>query len=481
MKWPIQRAVLVATLACAAAAVVVLGFLVPVRAVGAAPATPRYRVIDLGTLGGPNSAPNDPGISISASGVVVGSADTPALNPFSGDPGCLGNPCHVNHAFEWHNGVMTDLGALAGYSAGIFELNRAGVGAGVSETGALDPLTGSPETHAVISRGGRLIDLGTLGGKESWAMGINNRGQVSGYASNTTPDPYAQFLSPYPSATQWRATIWQNGRVRDLGTLGGPDSLGGFLNGRGQAAGESFTNSTPNPSTGFPTMDPFLWQDGVMRDLGTLGGTFGLTNWMNGRGEVVGFSDLAGDKASHPFLWNGHRLVDLGTLGGDNGVAYWVNDAGSVVGAADVSGSKNQHAFLWRNGVMRDLPPTGGDPCAKALVINARGQVVGADTNCAGQNLNAMLWENGSAFNLNSMVGTTQLHLSEAFFISARGEIGCLGTLPNGDTRVAVLIPVAPGARGADARASGTRTVAAATRDHWGFRRSPPGRTQERR
>ena len=115
---------------------------------------------------------------------------------------------------------------------------------------------------------------------------------------------------------------------------------------------------------------------------------------------------------------------------------------------------------------MRDLPPTGGDPCAKALVINARGQVVGADTNCAGQNLNAMLWENGSAFNLNSMVGTTELHLSEAFFISARGEIGCLGTLPNGDTRVAVLIPVAPGARGADARASGTRTVAAATRDH---------------
>ena len=97
----------------------------------AAPPIPHYRAIDLGTLGGPNSAPNDPGISISPSGAVVGSADTPALDPFPGDPGCLEDPCNVNDAFEWRNGVMTDLGALAGYSAGIFELNGAGVGAGV--------------------------------------------------------------------------------------------------------------------------------------------------------------------------------------------------------------------------------------------------------------------------------------------------------------------------------------------------------------
>jgi hypothetical protein len=150
------------------------GATAPAAKVSAGP-TPHYVAIDLRTLGGPNSAPDDPGISISPSGAVVGSADTPALNPFSGDPGCLEDPCHVNDAFEWRNGVMTDLGALSGYSAGIFELNGAGVGAGVSETGALDPLTGSPETHAVISRGGHLSDLGTLGGNESWAMGINDR------------------------------------------------------------------------------------------------------------------------------------------------------------------------------------------------------------------------------------------------------------------------------------------------------------------
>jgi probable HAF family extracellular repeat protein len=388
----------------------------------------------------------------------VGSADTAALDPFSGDPGCLSSPCHVNDAFEWRNGVMTDLGALHGYSAGIFELNGAGVGVGVSETGKLDPLTGAPETHAVISRHGRLVDLGTLGGHESWAMGLNDRGQVAGYASNKVPDPYAQFLSPYPSATEWRATLWQDGKPRNLGTLGGPDSLGPFLNERGQVAGESFTNSKKNPVTGFPTMDPFSWQRGVMKDLGTLGGRFGLANWMNSRGEVVGQSDLRGDQAAHPFLWNGHRLVDLGTLGGDNGVANWVNDTGTVAGAADIPGSQAHHGFLWHNGTMRNLPPTGGAPCSNAYVVNGLGQAVGTDTDCQGKDIAAVLWEHGSAYDLNRLIGRSPLHLAEAFYINNRGEIGTLATLPNGDMRVVLLVPASLAAHLGLSATPGTRS-----------------------
>jgi probable HAF family extracellular repeat protein len=219
------------------------------------------------------------------------------------------------------------------------------------------------------------------------------------------------------------------------------------LNERGQVAGESFTNATKNPATGLPTMDPFLWQHGVMKDLGTLGGRFGLATWMNSRGQVAGGSDLAGDQLFHPFLWNGHRLIDLGTLGGHNGIANWVNDTGTVAGVADVPGSQAYHGFLWHNGTMRNLPPTGSARCSTAAVVNARGQAVGQDTDCRGSNLAAVLWEHGHAYDLNHLIGRFPLHLAEAFYINNRGDIACLGTLANGDLRVALLVPGARAAR----------------------------------
>jgi probable HAF family extracellular repeat protein len=194
-------------------------------------------------------------------------------------------------------------------------------------------------------------------------------------------------------------------------------------------------------------MDPFLWQNGVMRDLGTFGGAFGATKWMNDRGEVAGFSDLPGDNTSHPFLWNGRKMLDLGTLGGNSGVANWVNNHGAVVGSADVLGSQAHHGFLWNDGSMHDLPPTDGAPCANANVINDRGQVVGNETDCHGDALNAMLWENGSAVDLNTVVAPTSVHLNEAFYISPEGEIACQGTLPNGDSHVVLLVPIPAAAR----------------------------------
>jgi len=139
--------------------------------------------------------------------------------------------------------------------------------------------------------------------------------------------------------------------------------------------------------------------------------------------------------------------VDLGTLGGDNGAAFWVSDSGLVAGGADVPGSQAHHGFLWKNGAMRDLPPTGGAPCSNAWVVNARGQAVGNDTDCQGNNLAAVLWEHGAAYDLNTLIGRFPVHLAEAFYISNRGEIACLGTLPNGNLRVVLLVPAALAAR----------------------------------
>ena len=103
--------------------------------------------------------------------------------------------------------------------------------------------------HAVVWDEGRITDLGTLGGYLSIAQAINNRGQVVGLALNDIPDPVSAF--GLYVGTQMRAFLWQNGVMQDLGTLGGPDAWAALLNERGQVAGISFTNSVRlHPITG---------------------------------------------------------------------------------------------------------------------------------------------------------------------------------------------------------------------------------------
>jgi probable HAF family extracellular repeat protein len=417
---------------------------------------PRYVAIDVGTLGGPNALPNEPGHLVTDNGIVVGSAETPALNPFPQE--C--NACHATDAFQWRDGAMTDLGNLGGYNAGLFELNRSGIGVGFSETGAIDPASHLPQVHAVTSDHGRLTDLGTLGGGNSWASAIDDRGDVSGFAQNTVPDPYDAFLAPaYPAngATQWHATLWRHGRIEDLGTLGGPDSVGGLINEHGEVAGSSFTGAHVNDTTGMPTFDPFVWRNGRMHDLGSLGGTLGFAAWLNDAGELAGTSNLAGDHTSHPFLWNGRRMIDLGTLGGDNGSASWVSNSGAVAGSADIPGGEH-HGFLWKNGVMSDLPPIAGAPCANAEFAGENGDAVGNATDCHGTELNAVLWRHGHAYNLNDLIAPTSLHLTTAAYANRRGEIFTIALLPNGDQHIVLLVP------GARAAAEGLHTTAARVR-----------------
>jgi probable HAF family extracellular repeat protein len=192
--------------------------------------------------------------------------------------------------------------------------------------GPIDPLTGSPHAAAALWKEGQIVDLGTLdGGTDSNAVGINDRGQIIGFASNLIPDPFDPF-DPFGFSTQLRTFPWENGVIKDIGTLGGPDAVPGTgINNRGQITGSSYINSVPNPSTGVPTADPFLWEDGNMIDLGSFGGTnvFGLA--VNNRGQVIGQSNLAGDVETHAFLWDEGILTDLRTLGGTVSTPTWFN------------------------------------------------------------------------------------------------------------------------------------------------------------
>jgi probable HAF family extracellular repeat protein len=414
---------------------------------------PRYKLIEVGTFGGPNSGPVEgpPSLRLlTNSGIAMGLADTSIPDPYY--PNCIVGECYVVHGFQWQGGRETDLGPISGINSSVpIGVSEGGVVAGLSENGSIDPLTGFPELDAVMWNHGTVTGLGAFGGNGSIAWDINDWGQVVGGALNAIPDSYASgqpFLA-FPVAQQYRAFLWQNGRMHDLGTLGGNDAVAALVNDLGQVAGDSYTNTTPNPTTGVPTLDPFFWQNGRMIDLGTMGGTYGYPTWLNTWGQVVGQSNLAGDQTYHPFLWSGEGLRDLGTFGGPSGSANWINDAGQVVGYADLPGGQCQglacqhHAFLWSLGRLKDLGTLGGDACSRALSINLPGQVVGeSGPNCGGDPTQAFLWENGTMYNLNDLIPPgSGLTLTFAWDINDQGVIAGQGLLSNGSNRSYLLVP----------------------------------------
>jgi probable HAF family extracellular repeat protein len=420
----------------------------------AAPAPPHYRLIDLGTLGGPQGGIGNAPV-ITENGIVASTADTGQANPYGDkDNPFFGGDPFVQHGRLWQQGTIVDLGALgpasAGNSSWAAEANAAGHAAGISDDGNIDSQTGFAEAHAVAWKHGQITDLGTLGGRESVAFDLNDADQVVGTASNTIPDHFS--INGWP--TQTRAVLWQTrsrgrhpgGRKatkRDLGTLGGPDAWAGAINRAGQVAGFSYKSALPNAATGIPTQDPFLWRHGHMIDLGTLGGTVGSPGeWhpLNDAGDVVGQSNLPGDQIQHPFLWHGKHLIDLGTFGGDNGSANSVNDVGDVTGRADLPDGTH-HGFLWREGQLRPLRPLPGAACSSASWLNNRNQVVGNSSDCHGNIIAANLWQNGITYDLNSLVAPSQLHLRSAITINNRGEITGEGVLPDGNRHDFLLIP----------------------------------------
>jgi probable HAF family extracellular repeat protein len=128
-----------------------------------------------------------------------------------------------------------------------------------------------------------------------------------------------------------------------------------------------------------PVFSPptFLWSNGVMTDLGTLGGDFSAGEAISSNGDVVGISTInPGEFQFHAFLWKDGVRTDLGTLGGNQSQATDINSAGQVVGFSETAGLV-RHAFIWENGVMSDLGGADANTESFAFGITASGDVIG--------------------------------------------------------------------------------------------------------
>jgi probable HAF family extracellular repeat protein len=413
----------------------------------------RYRFVDMGTFGGHNSGVDGGTVVVNRHNVAVGGADTAEPCPYAPD-------LPISPAFKWENGKKAPLALLPGGCSGFaLAINDHGLIVGVADNGLIDPSTGAPQMRAVMWSDGHVRDLGTFGGGNGLAVAVNERGQIVGFAQNAEFDPFDfgdQFLFGLPSSNQWRGFLWEDGIMNDLGTLGGSDAAATGdlpLNNRGDIAGYSFTSDVVNGATGVPTLDSFVWRNGQLHDLGTLGGTITQAFTMNSRSQVVGTSSIAGDTEFHAFFWDRGRMHDLGSLGGSFANAGWVNDQGEPVGASLLPGDNVLRAFIVRNGLVEQLGTLEGDDCSDAFVINNKSQVVGHSFPCDSDADRGYVWQNGVITDLNDFVPeNSSIVIGSAGYISDNGVIAAAGRLPNGDTRAIILIPCSEGER--DCRAA---------------------------
>jgi hypothetical protein len=127
--------------------------------------------------------------------------------------------------------TVTDLGRLHDWNMGCaMGLNNKGwteIMEGNLPPGEQNSTSGQLLTgRAVVEIDGLKIDLGTLGGKNSWTWygGINDQEEAVGFAETAVPDPDGEDLCGFGTQVTCRPFIWQGGQMSALSI---PPSLGG--------------------------------------------------------------------------------------------------------------------------------------------------------------------------------------------------------------------------------------------------------------
>lgn len=249
---------------------------------------------------------------------------------------------------------------------------------GVGDAGAGDATSdGAIGDGAVGDAAGQptLVQLGTLGGSESAAFGMNNVGQVVGWARTTGDAERHAFV--------WDAT---SKMMTDLGKLSGDEA------------------STAR----------------AINDSGLIVGT-SEKNVIAGSGEYHGFSVRAD---ASPLV-----LSALPDLGGQQSWAAAINASGVIAGYAyDAVG---EVAVTWKDGVLTNIGNLSSAGRTRAYGINATGQVVGWQyTAMSGQPNDAFSYDQGAWTIIGGQASATQN--AEVYAVNDSGAIAGFTSFPTG-------------------------------------------------
>jgi probable HAF family extracellular repeat protein len=322
----------------------------------------RYRVTDLGTLGGTYSF----SYAINSLGLVTGGAATPSQTDSISQT-----------AFLWYGGQPINLGTLGGSACPKCSSEGAAASAGgavgvLSETAKLDSngedfceFGSHRQCLAAVWNGGRLTRLPTLpGGNNSEVYFVNDLGEMSGVSETGTPDQTC--ATPF-QVRRFEAVKWGlNGKPTPLRPLNGDTVSFAFtINDLGQTVGFSglCSNVTLPPFLNPSAPHAILWdRDGSPTELVNPPGGAGnnVAVGINNRGEVT-VNSVMSDGTIHAFLWTSAAgaPTDLGTYPAGSPVTVApccnnVNDRGQIVGFS-VDADGNMRVLLWQDNVPVDL------------------------------------------------------------------------------------------------------------------------------
>jgi probable HAF family extracellular repeat protein len=400
---------------------------------------PAYEVRYLPGLGGTHSRGN----SINNDGWIAGYSHLDAS---------------YRHATLWLNDEPVDIGVLGSKnkpknSNVVWPVkNTQGVLVGISQTDSPDPWGENwscsaffPPATATgfrcvgfVWENGKMRELPTLGGTHGFAAARNNLGKIVGWAENSVRDP--EHCTP-PQIFQFRAVVWgPNGnQIYELPLFDGDNSSAATaINDGGQIAGIS---GDCDDSIGSATArNAVIWKNGAVTKLPDLGGAeWNTPTALNEHGDSAGFSDHVDDLITEAVYWPSEGgLQALGFLYADHSLseAFGINAHRQIVGLScgDVC-----RAFLWQNGTMYDLneliPPDDTMLLTHAMDINDDGVITGRATVLAtGQRVTYVATPTGATIALAAKRGESRKRLSP--------PVACC---PSTEALREILHPLGPG------------------------------------